>query len=181
MKKNYAYFLVPLAGMIVFSAYYWNFTTHYDQVEAQKAAEARRIHQSELDTEAHERQKAVDDAYAAQQKRKLEREAKAAREQKEEDDKTNATEASNKAHREVTRLREKVESLTREVQETQTDLDKFNTDKGLLEIQRKSITDAVQLAEADTKKLSDVLGRIAAADAAAEAAAKAAAAAAKKE
>jgi hypothetical protein len=180
MKKNYAYFLVPLAGMIVFSAYYWNFTTTYDEREAAKAAEVRKEQQAQREEEARERQKAVDDAYAAQQRRKLEREAKAAREQKEEDDKTNATEASNKAHREVTRLREKVESLTREVQETQSDLNKFNTDKELLEIQRKSINDAVQLAEADTKKLSDVLGRIAAADAAAEAAAKAAAAA-KKE
>jgi hypothetical protein len=181
MKKTYLYFLIPLVAMIAFSAYYWNFTASYDEREAAKAAEVQRVQQSQRDEEAVQRQKAVDDAFAAQQRRKLEREAKAAHEQKEEDDRTSANEAALKAHREVTRLREKTETLEREVQQTQDDLTKFNLEKEVLVTQQSGLADAVKLAEANTKKLSDVLDKISAADAAAEAAAKAAAAAAKKE
>jgi len=182
MKKTYLYFLVPLVAMIVFSVYYWNFTANYDQIQAAKEAEVQKSQQAQREEEARQRQKAVDDAYAQGLKRKADREAKLAREQKEEDDKTNATEANQKIHREVGRLRDKVESLTRLVKENQDDLDKFTSDKEQLETQRASIVALVPVAEANTKSLSEVIGKIAAADdAAAKAAAAAAAAAAKKE
>lgn len=180
MKKNYVYFLVPLAAMIAFGAYYWNFTAGYDAMQAEKDLAAQKVQEAQRLEEASQRQKAVDDAYAQGLKRKAEREAKAAREQKEEDDKTNATEANQKIHREVGRLRDKVESLERQVKETEDDLAKFNLDKEQLAMEQTSINSLLPVAEANTKALSDVLGKIAAADAAIEAAAKAAAAA-KKE
>jgi hypothetical protein len=170
-----------LAGMIAFTAYYWNFTATYDQREAEKAAAIQAAQQAQREDEARMRQKAVDDAYAAGERRKLEREAKAAKQRKEEDDKETASAERDKARHEVVRLRDKATSLEREVQETEDDLAKFNLDKSELQVEQASIEASVKLAEANTKKLADVLDKIAAADAANEAAAKAAAAAAKKD
>jgi colicin import membrane protein len=175
MKRTYIYFLIPLVGMAVFGAYYWNFTQNYDEREAAKAAEEQRIRDVERENEASLRQKAVDDAFAQQQKRKIEREAKAALERKQEDDKEAAEVARDHAKSEVRRLEEKVRSLTRDIQEAQDDLDKFNLEKAALQAEQTAIAGGVAASEANTKRLTEVLERISAADAAVEAAAEAAA------
>ncbi len=175
MKRTYVYFIIPLLGMAVFGAYYWNFTQNYDEREAQKVAEEQKIRDAERASEAQLRQKAVDDAFAQQIKRKAEREAKAKLEQKQEDDKEAAEAASNHAKSEVRRLEEKTRSLEREIQEAQDDLDKFNLEKAALQAEQTAIAGGVAQSESNAKRLTGVLGRIAAADAAAEAAAQAAA------
>ena len=39
-KKNYVYFAVPLLGLIIFAALYWNFDSQYEAKQAQIAATA---------------------------------------------------------------------------------------------------------------------------------------------
>jgi dTMP kinase len=175
MKRTYLYFLIPLAGMIVFSVYYWNFTATFDAREALKAAQEQQVRDAQREDEARMRQKAVDDAFSQQQKRKAEREAKAALERKQEDDKEAAEAARDHAKSEVRRLDDKVKGLQRDIQEAQDDLDKFNLEKAALQAEQVAIADGVTQSEANTKRLTGVLEKIAEADAAAEAAAEAAA------
>ena len=177
-KKSALYIFVPIIALVLFFAYYWNFSSHYEQVQADRVTaqkrqvEANRLEQDKL------RLKAVNDAIAAQAKRKAEREAKDAKDRQDADDRNNALQARDKAHAEALSLRDKVATLTSQVKAEKDELARVDQDK-------KSMVAELDFLEIDVKKANDnqehlanVLKLIAAADAANAAAARAAAAAA---
>ena len=42
MKKAYIYFAAPFVGLIIFGALYWDFSSDYEQVEADKLAKVKK-------------------------------------------------------------------------------------------------------------------------------------------
>ena len=177
-KKISVYLFVPVIALVLFFAYYWNFSSHYEQNLDDRAAVHKRQIDASLAAQNELRLKAVNDAIAAQAKRKATRDAKDAKDRQDVDDRNNALQARDKAHADALGLRDKVATLASQVKAEKDELARIEQDK-------KSKVAELDFLEIDLKKtvanqehLADVLKQISAADAAAAAAARAAAAAA---
>jgi dTMP kinase len=177
-KKTSLYIFVPLIALVLFFAYYWNFNSGYEQALADRAAAHKRQVDANLKQQNDLRLKAVNDAIAAQAKRKAEKEAKDARNRQEADDHNKAVQARDKAHADALSLSDKVDRLTGQVKAEKDDLARVEQDKKSLVAQLDFLEIDVKKANANQEALANVLKEISAADAAAAAAARAAAAAA---
>jgi hypothetical protein len=179
MKKKYVYFLAPLIGLVIFSAVYWNFSKGLAAREARHQADIEQKKKDKLEKQAKDNAKAIADALAAQDKRKAERMAKDAKDKKDHDDRAAAVEAQGKAERDQRKLAEQVKSLEKDIQAEKDAIAKLESDKKKAADEQAFLLGYVKLAEDNARQLSQVLDKIAAADAA-RAAADAAAAADKK-
>jgi len=179
MKKKYAYFLAPLIGLLIFAAIYWNFSKGLAAREAKHAAEVEQKKKDKLRAQAKANEQAVADALAGQQKRKTERAAKEAKDKKDNDERTAAVEAQGKAERDQRKLADQVKRLETELQSEKDAIGKLEADKKKSTDEKAFLIAYVRQAEDNARQLSQVLDKIAAADAA-RAAADAAAAANKK-
>jgi len=179
-KKSSLYLILPIVFLVLFGAYYWNFSAGYEEKQEARAAQIRKQHEDKIAEDNRLRLKAVNDALAAQKKRKEEREAKAAKEKQEAEDLQNAILARDHAQLESAQLREKYDRLVREMQNEKSEVAKIAQDK---EVQVGDL-DFLQIettkSQSNVQSLSIVLSQIATADAAYAAAASAAAAAAQK-
>lgn len=175
MKKTYLYFLVPLIGLIVFGAFYWNFSKGYEAKLAEKERIVRVAKEEKLRAEAKNREQAIKDALVAQERRKVEKAAKEAKDQADQDARQLALEARDKANREQIKLSQQVERLEKDIKVEKEAIAKIEDDMKRAVEEQKFLKMYVKQAETNTKSLSEVLERIAAADAA-KAAADAAAA-----
>lgn len=166
MKKNYIYFVAPLVGLIIFAAVYWNFSKGLAKREADRIAHERQIKDEKLAQTARDNAKAIQEANASSERRKAERAAKEEKEKRDHDVRTAAVEAQNKAERDQKKLSDQVKRLEGEVQVEKDAIAKLEADK------KKSIDEQaflklyVKQAEENAKTLSQVLDKIAAADAA---------------
>src|ERR1700679_3781695 len=100
MKKSKIYFIVPILALAVFFAYYVKFSSEYEAKQdavlaADKAAKAEKIRIENLGKE-----KAVEEAIAAQKVRTAARLAREAKEQKQKDDREYARLNAEKADQE---------------------------------------------------------------------------------
>jgi colicin import membrane protein len=180
MKKKYLYFLVPLAGLIIFSCYYWKFISEYDAKQEAKAQAVKHIKEQELMAQAQLREKAIKDAIAQQEARKEERRVREERDRKQHEDRENAIQARNKVGNEAEKAQRLAERLEREIKTAKEEIAKIEQQKQHAVAEQAFLLTYVAKAQENTKRLSQVLDRIAAADDAAARAAAAAAAAAKK-
>lgn len=179
MKKTYVYFLVPLLGLIVFGAIYWNYLSAYDAKEAARIKTEKEKIETRLRLEAQNREKAIKDALDAQERRKKERDAKEAKEAKDREVREAAIEARNKARNEREKFSRQVDRLKNDVRIEKEAITKLEQNKkGLIE-DEAFLKDYVKKAEANDKQLTEVIEKIDAADKAAAERAKAEAAAAK--
>lgn len=178
MKKSYVYFLVPLLGLIAFGAVYWNFDAQYAEKEAAKQAAVRKGKEDKLAAEAKNREQAIKDALAAQERRKVERAAKEAKDKADQEARQLAIEARDKAHRDQLKLEQQRDRLLKDIKVEEELIAKLGEEHKHAIDEQKFLKEYVQQAEANTKSLASVLDRIAAAEAA-RAAAEAAAAKAK--
>jgi len=177
MKRTKIYLIVPLVVLVAFGAYYWNFKSDYD---AKVAAEAARIKEAKIEKlrqEAISRAAAIKDAIEQQNRRKLERQAREAREQKMKDDKENAKLNADKAVQEEQKLERQVEKLTGDVKTEKEEIEKIVADNKHSIEEENFLKDYVKMAQDNQASLTEVLTKIAAADAAAAKAAALAAAA----
>jgi len=179
-KKSSLYLLFPIVLLVLFGAYYWNFSAGYEEKQEARAAQIRKQHEDKIAEDNRLRLKAVNDALAAQKKRKEEREAKAAKEKQEAEELQNALLARDHAQLVSSQLRDKYDRLVREIQNEKSVVEKIEKDK---EVQVGDL-DFLQIetakSDSNVQSLSIVLNQVAAADAAYAAAATAAAAAAQK-
>jgi hypothetical protein len=166
MKKTYIYFLVPLVGLIAFGALYWNFNTHYEAILADKARIVREAKDEKLRAEANNRERAIKEALAAQERRKIEKAAREAKEKADQDGRLLAIEARDKANREQSKLGQQVERLTAEIKNEKEAIAKIEDEKKRALDEQAFLKTYVKQAEANTKSLTQVLEKIAAADAA---------------
>ncbi len=175
--STFYYFLFPILGLLVFVPFYWNFAANYDRHQEEQAQAALAQKRQELEAESRMRQKAVDDAVAAEARRKAELAAKAAAEQKRQDERQAAYEERDRDNREATRLQDRVDELTNDVKSAKDAIAKIERDEKVQRQNKAFLDRYVVKAEGNVKDLTDVLQKIADADARAAAAAAAAAAA----
>jgi hypothetical protein len=178
MKKTYLYFLVPLIGLIAFGALYWDFSKGYEAELANKARVVRLAKEEKLKQEAKNREQAIKEALAAQERRKIEKAAREAKEKEDQDARQLAIEARDKANRDQIKLGQQVERLEKDIKLEKDAIAKIEDEMKRAVEEQQFLKTYVKQAEANTKSLAEVLDRIAAADAA-KAAADAAAAKAK--
>jgi len=178
MKKTYVYFLIPIVGIIIFAAVYLNFSAGYEAKLAERAHQIKEAKEEKLRIQAKEREQAIKDALAAQERRKAEKAAKEAKDKADQDARQLAVEARDRANREQLKLEQQVERLKKDVQTEKEAIAKIEEQKKQALDEQSFLKVYVKQAQANTKSLTEVLDKIAAADAA-RAAAEAAAAKAK--
>ena len=179
MKKKYAYIVVPLILLVIFSAVYWNFSKGLAAREAKRVAEAEQKKKDKLRDQAQKNEQAIREALASQEKRKAERAAKDAKDKKDHDDRQAAVEARDKANRDQLKLNQQVERLENEIKAEKDAIAKLQIEKKKAADEQAFLVGYVKQADENARLLSQVLDKIATADAA-RAAADAADAAAKK-
>jgi colicin import membrane protein len=177
-KKNLIYFLVPLVGLVVFGLFYWNFSSKFEAREAAQKAKIKQEKEAKLEKEAKDREKAIKDALAAQERRKAEKAAKEAKEKADQEARQLAIDARDKANRDQIKLAQQKERLQKDIKDEQAAIAKLQAEKKDALDEQTFLKNYVKQAQANAKSLHEVLDKIAAADAA-RAAAEAAAAKAK--
>src|SRR5215216_2666555 len=164
MKKSYVYFLVPLIGLIAFGAVYWNFSSGYEAEIERKAKIVREAKEEKLRVEAKNREQAIKDALAAQERRKVEKAAKEAKEKADQEARQLAVEARDKANREQIKLAQQVERLEKDIKVEKEAIAKIEDERKRAADEENFLKTYVRQAEANTKSLTEVLDRITAAD-----------------
>jgi hypothetical protein len=181
MKKTKVYFIIPILVLLAFFAYYVKFTSEYDAKQAAIVAHDKEVKAEKIRLENIDKEKAVEDAIAAQKVRAAARLAREARDQKQHDDRENATLNAGKADQEQQKLQRQVEKLTQDVKAAKAEIDKIKADTKRSVDEEAFLKGYVAKAEENQAQLTQVLQKIVDADAAiAKAAALAAAEAAKK-
>ncbi len=175
-KTGILYFLIPIVALVAFVPVFLKFNASYEAGEAARAAATRQAKIATIAEQDRLRQKAIEDSLVTQKRRAADKATREAKRQKENDDREAAIQARNKAASEVNRLKDRAERLAKDVSSTKEEITKLEQDEGKQKQDQAAAQQYVVLAEANVKNLSQVLDRIAAADAAAEAARAAAAA-----
>ena len=174
---NKAYVIGPLIGLLVFGAFYWNFLKGYEARQQKEEIRLMTEKKARIEKELASRQKAIQDAIAAAERRKVEREAK---EKKAEEDRL-ARQAL--LDRRLRAYDDVYKRLRPQLDRLKNDAEGIKSEIGQLDLQRKQFVDEETFLRTYTKKAqdnvktyTDELDKIAAAEkarAAAEAAAKA--------
>ena len=129
MKKSYIYFLVPLIGLIAFGALYWNFSQGYEAELAERERIVRVQKEEKLKAEAKNREKAIKDAIAAQERRKEEKAVKEAKEKADQEARQLALEARDKANRDQLKLAQQIERLEKDIKVEQEAIAKLEAER----------------------------------------------------
>jgi colicin import membrane protein len=169
------YFLFPILGLAIFIPFYWNFAANYDRRQEERAEAVQAEKRAALEKENQQRQKAIAEAVADEARRKAEAAAKAAAEQKREDERQASQERLARDVRESTRLQDQIDELQNDVKVAKDAIDKIEQDEKVQRQNEAFLTKYVVKAQSNVQDLTDVLQKIADADARAAAAAAAAA------
>lgn len=164
MKKTHVYFLLPLIGLIAFGAVYWNFSAGYEAELARKAQIVREEKQEKLRLEAKNREQAIQDALAAQERRRAEKAAKEAKETADAAARQLAIEARDKANRDQSKLAQQVERLQQDIKVEQGAIAEIQEANKRAMEEQNFLKDYVKQAETNVRSLTEVLDKIAAAD-----------------
>jgi hypothetical protein len=178
MKK--AYVIFPTLALLIFFGYWWSYKGDYDAKLADKAEQAKLQRIADLEKEAKDRELAIKEALINQDRIRKEREAKEAQKQKDLEARQLAKEASQKAFREKEKLTLQYKRLNEDIQTESAEIAKLEARKQLHIAEESFLRQYVSKAEANQNDLTQVIQKLAAADAAAKAIAAAADAAAKK-
>jgi hypothetical protein len=181
MKKSNIYFIVPILVLLAFFAYYLKFTSEYDAKQAAVVARDKAVKAEKIRLENVDKEKAVEDAIAAQKVRHAAVLAREARDQKQKDDRENASLNAGKADQEQQKLQRQVEKLTQDVKAAKAEIERIQGETKRSVEEEDFLKGFVTKAQENQARLSQVIQKIADADAAtAKAAALAAAEASKK-
>jgi hypothetical protein len=173
---NKAYVIWPLAGLLVFGAFYWNFSKEY-ALKQQKAEQAiQDVKREKTRKELESRKKAIEDAIEAQKKRMADRAAKEKKEEEEKAIRAALMDRRTKAYDDVNRrLRPQLERLKGDADEIKQELAKLDLEKKTYGDEEAFLRVFVRQAETNVKTYYNLLDQLAAAEKAradAEAAAK---------
>src|SRR3954466_491769 len=137
MKKAYLYFLIPLVGLALFGAVYWNFASKFEENQARAEAEVRKKKQDQVDQLNRDREKALTEAKIAQDKRKAEKAAREARDAKDKEDRELAEQARRKAAKDADKLEEQAKRLAGDIEIAKKENEKIEADKAHLLAEEK--------------------------------------------
>jgi phage-related minor tail protein len=175
MKK--LYIILPIIGCAVFAVFFWQFKAQYGEQERAKI-EAKRIERdNKVKADFEAKRKAMEEAIAQQEKRKIEKAEREKREAEEKQMQIDLNDARDRARTELDRVLRQVDRLKNEIASEEAALKKLTTEKANLVTEEEFHQKYVKLAEANQKSLDELLNKIKKAD---DAAAIAAAQAGKK-
>lgn len=180
MKKAYLYFLVPLVGLALFGAVYWQFSSGYEKRQEERAAAERAKKEAKVQEENRNRLKAVEEAKIAQDKRKAEKAAREARDAKDKEDRELANQARRKAQADAEKIESQAKRLGKEIEEAKKENQQIEETKARSIADETFLRTYIKQVEANRASLMTVVEKIEAADKAAELRAKEEAAAAAK-
>lgn len=164
MKKNYVYFLAPLAGTIIFIVGYIYYSAGYEaRLEAQKKHDREEL-QQKLDAEAAGRLQAANDAKKAQDERKAQKAAKELKDAEDADRREKAVQARNKALRETDKLAAQVKRLNKEIEDEKAEIAKIEVDKKNSTAEQVFLREYVKKSEDNNRNLVATLDRVTEAD-----------------
>lgn len=173
---NKGYFIIPTLAMLIFFGYWWSFNSDYQAKQAAKKEVARLEKIAELEQEALNRKKAIEDALASQEVRRAERAEREAKRQAQREQRQADIEARRQADREKQKLARQLSRLKGDVYDEKAKLATLEEKMRVLKGEEAFLRDYVSLARNNEDDVTKVIQRITAADAAR---AKAVAAAAK--
>lgn len=175
MKKVYVIF--PALALILFFGYWWNYNKQYEAAKLAKVEADRQALVEKREKEARDRELAIKQALEKQAEQRKEREEREAQRQKEREERQAAKDARDKADRERQKLKRQLELLTEDVKKETEAVAKLEERKKFLIGEEAFLREYVAKAESNQGALTQVIQKIAAAEAArakaeAEAAAK---------
>ena len=172
MKKAYLYFLLPLVGLALFGAVYYQFMKTYEQKAEAREAATRAKKEAQVEEENRNRTKAMDEAIAAKKKRDAEKEARAARDAKDKSDRELAEQNLRKARADADKLEAQAKRIAGEIEVAKKEIEKTEEDKAKLLTEENFLKDYVKQVVSNRANLQAVVEKIDAADKAIEAAAR---------
>ena len=179
MKKNYVYFIAPLAGLAIFTGIYWQYSAGYEVRMADMHRREFEAAQAKLNEDAKNREVAAKAAFAAQEKRKADRKAKEAKDAADKDAREQATANMRKAQNDTGKLNTRSKQVAKDVDLVNKEIGKLKEEQNFLVAEQAFQRDYVKQAQANVNALLATLDKVTEADkqwdAAAKAAAKAAA------
>jgi hypothetical protein len=155
-----AYVIGPAAALCVFIGVYSFHRGELREREAAKAAAAAAEQQARLEAEQEARRVAMAEAIKAAEQRKLEREAKEARENAERAARQLALEARDKAFREQEKTARQIERLKKELEAEQTLLDRLAEERRAAEAEKAFLVEFVAKAQTNVQALRGLLTRL---------------------
>jgi hypothetical protein len=164
MKKKYIYMLVPLCGVIVFCLFYIPFARSYDQKLEEKHRQELRDAEAKANADAEAKRQASIEANQNAERRRLEREAKAAREKAEKDALDAADAARVKAHNDKQKHEAEVTELTKEIKLEEAALKELQSTMDDTVKEQAFLKSYVQQAEANRQEILSLLDKLAAAE-----------------
>ncbi len=180
MKKNYVYFIAPLAGLAVFTGVYWQYASGFDARMAEMHRKEVEQAQKKLDDDAKNREIAAKSAFANQEKRKADKKAKDAKDAADLAARDQAKQNMQKAQTDAGKLASRVRQLEKDIKNEKAEIAKLEEDKKALLAEQAFQKEYVKKAEANSAAFLATLDQVAAADKKWEEYQKALAAASKK-
>lgn len=158
MKK--VYFLAPLLALLAFVGVYLSHRGDLKEREAAKAAAAETALKAKTEKELEARKAAMADAIAQAELRKKEKDARAAKEKAEREERAVAIDARDKAYREQEKIARQIEKLKKEIEAEQAEIAKLAADRGRAEAEKAFLVDFVAKAQANVQALQALLTKL---------------------
>lgn len=158
MKK--VYFIAPLAALALFMVVY--FQHRSGQIARDKAKQEQVVaaRDAKLKAEQDARKAAMADAVRAQEIRKKDRDAKAAREVVEKEARQVAVDARDKAYREQEKLSRQIERVKLDLAKEKTELAKLAETQKVAATEKTFLQDFVQKAQVNVQSLQAVMTKL---------------------
>ncbi len=172
---NKAYVIWPLVGLLVFGAFYWNFTRTYSEKQRTEEVARQKAKRDRMLKEAEDRKNAILAAIAAQNRRIADRTVKEKKEEEERLARAALVDRRNRAFDDVNkRLRPQLERLKNDAGDIKDQIAKLELEKKQYSDEEAFLRAYVRKAETNVQSYVNLLEQLAAAEKArAEAAAKA--------
>ena len=176
---NKAYIIFPLLLTLIFAGFYYNFTRHDQERQAQIKAKEEATLKAKVAKDVADRAMAIAAAVDASKKREIERKIKTDLDEAKKTARQEAEDRRQRTYDERNRARDQAGRLKKDLEEVKGTFTKIEEEKKKHLDEQTFLKDYVSKAEANVKYYYDLLEKIDAAEKA-KAAAAAAAAAAKK-
>jgi hypothetical protein len=174
---NKLYIIVPLIGTAIFGVFFYNFSTKYEQKQANIKATAEAELKAKTARDIAAREEAIKAAVEAAKKRETERKAREAVEEAKKTARQEAEDRRQKTYDERNRARDQVVRIKKDLEEVKGTLGKLEDEKKKHLEEQEFLKTYVKQADANVKYYYDLLTKIDEAEKASAAAAAAAAAA----
>ena len=157
---NKAYFIAPLAALVVFSTVYAVHRDGLKEREAAKVAADAAALQAKNEADLAARKLAMAQAIAAAEQRKKEKEAREAREQADREVRQAAIDARDRAYRDQERVAKQIERLKKDIEAERSALAKLETSKKEAVSEQAFLADFVVKSRANVQALQSLIDRL---------------------